>query len=380
MLSTVRFVARHRLIVLTVGVVITVLAVLIALAVSSRGDIDPWDVLANLVYVVGGSLGFTLVGATILVQRPGHRIGRLMMAMGVCQALGHGGPIIIGALAPEWIRSGAIPEAMLALANGAGFLAIVLGAVLLVVWFPDGRTISRLGTVAQAFVLVLVISQVVTLLDPTVFGESGLGFVLLLGTYVLALVDLLVRYRRSDGMRRTQIRWVLASGSVTVSLVVAVMAFGDRIDWLWQLWILSTILPAIAIGIAITRYHLYDIDRIISRTMGYGLVTAVLFSVFLTVNLALQGLLSAATRSDPLVVAGSTLLVAALFNPLRVRIQRVVDRRFNRARYDAEQTVAGLAGRLRDEVDVARLRQDILDVVDASVKPTQVHLWLRGAQ
>ena len=375
-----QFIARHRLIVLTVGVVVTVLALGTGLALSYAGDIEPWDVLAQLVYVVGGSLGFTLVGATILVQRPGHRIGRLMMVMGVSLTLSYGVPIIIGALAPEWTRSGAIPEPILALPDIVGFLAIVLGAVLLVVWFPDGRTTSRLGAIVQALVVVLAISQLVMLLDPTGFGESELGFAVFFAAYVSALVDLLRRYRHADGVRRTQIRWVLASGSVTVSLVVALLAFGDRFDWLWQLWILSTILPAIAVGIAITRYHLYEIDRIIGRTISYGVVTAVLFGVFWSVNLLLQGVLNAAMRSDPFIVAGSTLLVAALFNPLRIHVQRVVDRRFNRARYDAEQTVAGLAGRLRDEVDVARLRQDILDVVDASVKPTHVHLWLRGAR
>ncbi len=375
-----QFVARHRLIVLTVGAVVAVQVLATALTLSYAGDFEPRDVLARLVYVVGGSLGFTLVGSVILVQRPGHRIGRLMMAMGIIQALSHGGPVIIGALVPEGIRSGAIPESIFALADTVGFLAIVLGAVLLVVWFPDGRATSRLGRIAQALVPVLVIIQLAALLDPTVFDESVLGFVFLLMAYASALVDLLMRYRHADGVRRTQIRWVLASGSVSASLVVALVAFGDRFDWLWQLWILSTILPPIAVGIAITRYHLYDIDRIISRTIGYGLVSAVLFGVFWSVNLLLQGVLNAAMRSDPFVVAGSTLLVAALFNPLRIHVQRVVDRRFNRARYDAEQTVAGLAGRLRDEVDVARLRQDILDVVDASVKPTHVHLWLRGAQ
>ena len=266
-----------------------------------------------------------------------------------------------------------------AVADAFGGLAL-LGGVLIVAWFPDGRTTSRLGKTAQALTVVVLISHLVRLLGPTFIDESPLPFVLILGAYATALSDLVVRYRRSDGVHRAQIRWVLASGAVTASLIVALLAFGDRFEWLWPLWIASTMLPAVAVGIAITRYHLYDIDRIISRTIAYGVVTAVLFGVLRSVNLLLQGMLNAAMRSDPFVVAGSTLLVAALFNPLRIRVQRVVDRRFNRDRYDAEQTVAGLAGRPRDEVDVARLRQDILDVVDASVKPTHVHLWLRGAQ
>ncbi len=378
MLSIARAIAAHRIIVFTVGLVVTVLALGIGLDLSDTGDIALWDVLAHLVYVVGGSLGFTLVGSTILVQRPGHRIGRLMMVVGVSLALSQGGPTIIGALDPEWTRSGAIPEWIFAAVDAMGFMAIVLGAVLLIAWFPDGRATSRLGTMVQALVLVLLISQVVMLLDPTVFGESELGFVLLLGAYVSALVDLLLRYRRSDGVRRTQIRWVLASGSVTVSLVVALLLFGDRFDWLWQLWILSTILPAIAVGIAITRYHLYEIDRIISRTIGYGVVTGVLFAVFAAVNVGLQGALNAATSREPLVVAGSTLLVAALFNPLRSRVQSIVDRRFNRASYDAERTVERFSGQLRDELDLATLARELQRTSVAAVEPATSAVWLRA--
>ncbi len=378
MLSIARFIARHPFITLAVGLVVT--AIVAGTAVDLSNALDPVDLLFGLGLMLGGGLGSTLVGSIILVQRPGHRIGRLMMLMGVGLALSIGGQTIFNTIDPGGLRWGSITGPLLALAEEVFSAFVLMGGVLIVAWFPDGRTTSRLGSMAQALMLVLLGSQLVRLLNPTAFGESAIAFVLIFGAYALALMDLFMRYRRSNAVRRTQIRWVLASGAVAASLLVALLAFGDRFEWLWPLWITSTMLPVIAIGIAITRYHLYDIDRIISRTIGYGVVTAVLFGVFWSANLLLQGALNAATRSDPFVVAGSTLLVAALFNPLRVRVQSVVDRRFNRARYDAERTVAGLAGRLRDEVDVARLRQDILDVVDASVKPTAVHLWLRGAQ
>ena len=371
-------IAGHPLIASTVGVVATVIVTGTVLAVSGAPR-DPMDTLTTLGLMLVGGLGFALVGSHILIAQPGHRIGRLMLLMGASLVLNVGVQTTMEAVDPYGLRWGSITGPLRAVADAFGGLAL-LGGVLIVAWFPDGRTTSRLGKTAQALLLVVLLSQLVRLLGPTFIDESPLPFVLILGAYATALSDLVVRYRRSDGVHRAQIRWVLASGAVTATLIVALLAFGDRFEWLWPLWIASTMLPPVAIGIAITRYRLYDIDRIISRTIAYGVVTAVLFGVFWSVNLLLQGMLNAAMRSDPFVVAGSTLLVAALFNPLRIRVQRVVDRRFNRDRYDAEQTVAGLAGRLRDEVDVARLRQDILDVVDASVKPTHVHLWLRGAQ
>ena len=371
-------IAGHPLIASTVGVVATVIVTGTVLAVSGAPR-DPMDTLTTLGLMLVGGLGFALVGSHILIAQPGHRIGRLMLLMGASLVLNVGVQTTMEAVDPYGLRWGSITGPLRAVADAFGGLAL-LGGVLIVAWFPDGRTTSRLGKTAQALLLVALLSQLVRLLGPTFIDESPLPFVLILGAYATALSDLVVRYRRSDGVHRAQIRWVLASGAVTATLIVALLAFGDRFEWLWPLWIASTMLPPVAIGIAITRYRLYDIDRIISRTIAYGVVTAVLFGVFWSVNLLLQGVLNAAMRSDPFVVAGSTLLVAALFNPLRIRVQRVVDRRFNRDRYDAEQTVAGLAGRLRDEVDVARLRQDILDVVDASVKPTDVHLWLRGAQ
>ncbi len=379
MRSIARSIAGHPLIASTVGVVAAVMATGTVVAVSGAPK-DPMDTLGTLGLMLVGGLGFTVVGSQILIAQPGHRIGRLMLLMGASLAVNLAVQTIIDAVDPNGVRWGSITAPLRAVAEYVFGAFVLLGGVLLVAWFPDGRTTSRLGTIAQAVLLVVLVGQFLSLLYPQVIGESGVAFVLIIVAYATALTDLVVRYRRSDGVRRTQIRWVLASGAVTTALIVALLAFGDRFEWLWPLWLASTMLPAVAVGIAITRYRLYEIDRIISRTIAYGVVSAVLFGVFGSVNLLLQGVLNAAMRSDPFVVAGSTLLVAALFNPLRIRVQRVVDRRFNRARYDAEQTVAGLAGRLRDEVDVARLRLDILDVVDASVKPTHVHLWLRGAR
>ena len=134
----------------------------------------------------------------------------------------------------------------------------------------------------------------------------------------------------------------------------------------WALWIASLLLPPIAIAIAILRYRLYDIDRIVSNAIGYGVVTVVLFAVFAGVNVVLVSQVSPLVNNEGIAVAASTLLVAALFNPLRTRVQRGVDRRFHRARYDADEMVQDFAARLRDELDLATLVDDLATIDHAS--------------
>ena len=145
----------------------------------------------------------------------------------------------------------------------------------------------------------------------------------------------------------------------------------------WLPAILAFCLPPVAIGIAVLRYRLYEIDRIISRTISWAAITVILGASFVAAIAVAQALIAPIAGSNALVVAGSTLLVAALFQPIRGRVQRLVDRRFNRTRYDAERTVAAFAGRLRDEVDLDALRVEILATVSAAVEPATVSLWLR---
>jgi hypothetical protein len=133
----------------------------------------------------------------------------------------------------------------------------------------------------------------------------------------------------------------------------------------------------IAIGVAVVRYRLYEIDRIVSRTIGYTVVTAVLVAVFAGAILLFQTILTPLTRNDTAAVAASTLVVAALFQPLRARVQRVVDRRFDRASYDAERTTEAFAGRLRDEVDLGSLRLELVGTVERNLQPTHAGVWLR---
>ncbi len=200
-------------------------------------------------------------------------------------------------------------------------------------------------------------------------------------SYLVTAVGLVNRYRLGGSIVRAQIRWFAAAIAASLLLFLAtVLSSGNEAinSVAWSTWILSLFLPPIAIAIAILRYHLYDIDRIISNAIGYGVVTIVLFTIFAAVNLALVSQMSPLVNDEGVAVAASTLLVAALFNPLRRRVQAAVDRRFHRARYDADRMVADFSGRLRDEVEIGRLRLDILDTVDRSVEPTSAALWLRG--
>jgi hypothetical protein len=226
---------------------------------------------------------------------------------------------------------------------------------------------------------------------------AGLGnavaTVLLVAGGALAVTSLLVRYRRAAPIERQQLKWFAAvatvagiAGVVNVATYAASGGAGPSgtlgvVEAVSSFFIYGglALLP-VAIGIAVLRHNLYEIDRLISRSIGWAVLTLILGITFAAVVLALQALIAPSTGSNELAIAGSTLLVAALFQPLRRRVQLVVDRRFNRSRYDAERTVAALAARLRDEVDLEAVRADILATVDAALEPRSASLWLRSMQ
>jgi hypothetical protein len=196
-------------------------------------------------------------------------------------------------------------------------------------------------------------------------------------------VSLIVRYRRATGVLRLQLRWVVAAMTLLVGGFLFGLAssavFGDPggADWAWIPVIVAFPMVPVAIGIAVTRYRLFEIDRLISRTIGYGLVTVALFGLFAVVNLGTQTVLAPFVRGDTVAVAISTLVVAATFSPLRARLQRLVDHRFNRTRYDHERTLATFADGLRQDLDVDRLFAHIRGSIDAAVEPRSITVWRR---
>ena len=187
-------------------------------------------------------------------------------------------------------------------------------------------------------------------------------------------------WRRSSGERRQQLKWLASGAAVSIASLVLAVIFASSsgstvtvVQWLDNLaWFGLAALP-VSIGVAILRYRLYEIDRIISRTLAYALVTGLLVGVFAGLVLLTTDVLS---LSSPVAVAASTLAAAALFNPLRVRVQRIVDRRFNRTRYNADRTVAAFAARLKDSTDVTAVRDDLTGVVQHTLEPAHVSLWI----
>lgn len=208
-------------------------------------------------------------------------------------------------------------------------------------------------------------------------------FVIVFGLLIASIASLLARFARSTGIERLQLRW-LVTGLAAVAIAVPVgfllfAALGPAIEGVaWLPAIIAFTLPPMAIGIAVLRYRLYEIDRIISRTIGWALVTSFLVVVFAGTVVGLQALLERVTQGQTLAVAASTLIAFALFQPVRRRVQWAVDRRFDRARYDGDRTAAAFADRLRGQTDLAGLESDIARTVASALRPGSFGVWIRA--
>ena len=189
-----------------------------------------------------------------------------------------------------------------------------------------------------------------------------------------------VRYRQAGTVERQQLKWFgLVAGVAVVTFVISIPNNGPISDAAWALGLAMLPLLPIAIGIAILRYHLWDIDRIVSRTVGWALTTGLIGSLFAGLIVTLQAMLAPVTNESSLAFAASTLAAAALFQPARRRIQAAVDRRFNRSRYDAQATVDAFAEHLRDELDLVTLHGTLAASADEAVRPAGISVWLRNA-
>jgi hypothetical protein len=198
-----------------------------------------------------------------------------------------------------------------------------------------------------------------------------LSAVLLSAALLVGVAALVVRFAKSSGEERLQLKWCAAAALVLVVVFVASIWLNSAVVEVLQS--LAFVCLWTAIAIAVLKYRLYDIDRIISRTLAYVIVTGLLVGVYAGLVLVATQVLSLHT---PVAVAASTLAAAALFNPVRRRVQQLVDRRFNRARYDADQTVANFAARLKDTVDLDSVRADLATVVDQALEPAHVSVWI----
>jgi hypothetical protein len=345
-----------------------------------------------------GFSAFMAVGALIVAHRPSNAIGWIFSASALLAFTGQlAGQYAIYAYVT---RPGSLPGATLAAWYGSWpwFLVLALTLVFIPLLFPTGRLLSpRWGPVAWLAGAATAVwtaltsfrteleaapGQVIT--NPIAVEAVGnpeegpVGPVLLSLLVVLAAAafgSLVLRFRRSRGEERQQLKWFTYAGALLPLAVVSDFLPGPVGDLL--LAVLVVFLP-VATGIAILRHRLYDIDRLINRTLVYGLLTALLGAVYAGLVLVLGQLFGGiATEPPSWAVAGATLAVAALFQPARRRIQQAVDGRFNRRKYNAARTVELFAVRLRNEVDLDTLSAELLGVVDQTMQPTRSSLWLR---
>jgi hypothetical protein len=377
--------------------VIFIVSVAFATVLAVADDSFQQDPASFGLFVLGFG-AFMVVGALVVAHRPRNPIGWIFSAIALLAFTGG----VAGEYATYGLvtRPGSLPGATLAAwyASWPWYPTLALALVFTPFLFPTGhllsprwRPIAWLAGVATAVFTVLAALQAELDLgrdqgfanpigigavenpEQSTIGVALLDVVILSG--VVAFVSLVIRFRRSRGEERQQLKWFTYAAAL-----VPLAVLGDFLPApLGNLVFAAPIvfLP-VAAGIAILRYRLYDIDRLINRTLVYGLLTALLAGVYGSAVLVLGQVFGGAGRDPPSwAVAGGTLAVAALFRPARRRIQAIVDRRFNRRKYDAARTVEAFSARLRDEVDLDALAAELLAVADQTVEPTTVSLWLR---
>ncbi len=366
----------------------------------------------------GASVGFAVLvlgvltnasmGAVLLLKRPGNIIGLVLMLTAVLTAVTLLG-WVAGAVLTEQRGPNDTLAGLVSLVGAVGFLpSLILAGPLLAWLFPTGRLPGpRWRLPVAGIVAAGVISSTIVVARPgpivgthadSPFGVSGfsgsqafwtigeaLGIAALVVALLLAVAAVTVRFRRSRGVERAQLKWFVAANIAVGGLVTLGLADGGFLGLaagtdptiLDVVAYASLSLPPIAVGIAILRYRLFEIDRLIARTVSWAVITAVLAISFAVAVVALQTVLADFIQGQTLAVAASTLVAFAVFQPVRRRVQSTVDRRFDRARYDAEQTVAGFSDRLRDEIDLASLNRDLDSTIRDAIAPRSIGIWLR---
>ena len=353
-------------------------------------------------YVIAFGI-FLPMGVLLLLRRPSNPIGWLMSAIGVF--------VLVSSAATEYATRALVADpGSLPGGKEMAFLSALLGVPtiallpLLMLLFPTGRMPSRrwrwVGVVAIANIILITLAQLPlwSMRGPAIMGDEPpeglaiptefyeIAWFLVMGTAVASLVSLVFRFRGSSGIERQQLKW-MAYVAALVGVFVVLNFFvldplgvdDPTLRFLGeQLLNIAVAGIPVATAIAISRYHLYEIDVVINRTLVYGVLTAILVGVYVGMVFGFQALLAPVTAESDLAVAASTLAVAGLFRPVRTRVQRFIDHRFYRRRFDAQRTLETFSGRLRDEVDLTSLSSQLTRVVADTMQPAHVSLWIRG--
>ena len=354
------------------------------------------------------SAALGVVGFVVASRKPGNPLGWIMLAAAAVSSLSQDASFYM--VADYRLRHGGLPLGWVAVLAQPGWAVSIVLSGLLVLLFPDGRPpsprwrwvlwlylaaatlylvgvlIASVGAIAGHDIRVDASGNLLVLSHPT--GSSmwwgvveGVFLPVVAVCWLGSVVAQVASYRRSSGIRRLQLKWLLA-GSATALICVPLTVFLSGMRGLPGLaggitGAVALLAIPVCMGVAILRYRLFDINRIISRTLAYAIVTGLLVGVY-------AGIVLLATRvaslKEPVAVAGSTLAVAALFNPLRRRVQRAVDRRFNRARYDADNIVAAFAARLQDPAGPDSVQEALASTVQNALEPTYLSVWLRLEQ
>ena len=366
-----------------------------------------WVGAGDIPYAIGFialQLGAATAGAVISSRLPGNAVGWIFLAIGILMGL----LLAVDAYAELGIeaRSGPFPGTRVAAWVGTWvFVPAAFGLpMFLLLLFPDGRFVSKrwrlVGWVLGAIVTLAATSQAFRpgrippglenpLAPGGVLGEafvylSSVTEFLALPGFALAVAGLAVRLRRSRGVERQQLKWfTFSSALVGAGFTSAILLSGGLADLAFLVGLTALALLPIAAGVAILRHGLYDIDVLINRTLVYGSLTGSLAMVYFGGVTATQAIFQWVTgqeRLPQLVVVASTLVIAALFSPLRRRVQAFVDRRFYRRKYDARQTLEAFSATLRDETDLETLNDDLVGVVRETLQPAHSSLWLKPAR
>jgi MFS family permease len=382
---------------------VTALTIIAAIATPFTPALAGQETFAYLLFA-GASGTFGVVGALIVTRRPDNAVGWILWVVGLVLGLyvSASGYATAG-LGPDGTPVGdALPGAMWVgwFATWGFSVPFTIALLLLPLLFPDGR----LPSPRWRPVLVLDLAAIVLIALPEMVRSGPIGpsasfdnpmawrgdpvVLEILSAFStwsplialpVAFLAAVTRYRKGSQIVRQQVKWfwyfiAAALGFLSLTAVLP----EPYVTVVWILAVICLLMTPIAIGFAVLRYRLYEIDRVISRTISWALVSAVLVAAFGGGVLVLQAALAGVTQGQTLAVAASTLLAFALFQPLRRRIQAAVDRRFDRARYDAQRTADGFAERVRNEVDLPRISGALLATAGSAVRPVGASVWLRA--
>ena len=382
-----------------------------ALIAVPRGPASPDMVIISAAFLLL-FMTFPSVGLLIAIRRPGNVIGWVLLLMGLSFVASNIAFDYASASLASGFRS---PVVLLAAwFNEQTMSIIAVGLTIVFLTFPTGHLSSGsvrvpgllcVSSSLLGWVLVAVrpgplgdFSDFEDIYNPLgapgivgelVRGTGAVPGVAVLGALVLSVGLLVIRFRTARDDERQQLKWLALAGGVglvpVIGFVLSSLPGATEGGLLYSIGEISYLglfialpLGPLAIGLAILRYKLYAVDRIISNAIGYGVVSIVLFGVFAAVNLVLVSTVSQLVNNSGIAVAASTLVVAALFNPVRLRVQRIVDRRFHRARYDGERTAGAFSVRMRDATDLSTVAGDLDATVRLAIAPSRVGLWLRG--